>query len=1445
MDTEYNNIETTLALNMSLSEPGTMYVTKRTGEREEVSFDKITKRIKKLSTGLCINPMELAQTIISQIYDGISTMEIDELSAEVCAGRMTVHPDYCTLAKRIIISNHHKNTSPSFSEAIQMLWDNVDIHNKHTPIINEQLYAMTMENKAKINSVIDYDNDYNFDYFGFKTLERAYLLKINGKVIERPQHMIMRVCLGIHKDDIKEAIKSYKMISEGYFTHATPTLFNVGTQREQAFSCFLLQIQEDSIRGIYKTLTDCALISQCAGGIGIAAHKVRAKGTSIRGTGGVSNGIVPMLKNFNETARYVDQCLTYDTIVYTNNGPMKICDLVVGNTRVLNKNGELETVQNVLEHPYDGKILHITTEHALFKLKITPEHPILAIQNQTQPVNVQSLTAQLDKKLVNIEWVDAKQLTNNSLIGFKIPKIEIDDMDITADDCYFYGLMLGAGNLYKDSANSNIKLNETKQTTQIAFIKQYLNQYLTVYHLSEDDNKDNTVTISWAKNTRFVVKYSDVYNSTKDKRIHARWLYLPLTKAEYIIKGMIDSLDSEYSNKHNTDDLEFSTSSLELVEGLRLLLLRYGVLTSGYVNNPNTTSDATTMVYTLRIPKTEELQSLCGFESCNTISNVFRYHDLLFTRVNTIEEYDFTGSLYDLQMPTEHNYLTHNGLVHNGGGKRKGSIAIYLEPWHADIEDFLHLRRNTGAETERARDLFYAMWIPDLFMERVRDNKDWTLMCPDVCPGLHTTYGAEFKELYEKYEREGRGKKTIKAQKLWQTIIDSQIETGTPYIGYKDHINNKNNQKNLGVIQSSNLCVAGNTNLLTRKGYMAIQSLVNQEVEVWNGEEWSTTTVRKTGENQDMLKVSFSNGKSITCTPYHKFYITSSSDTNSSNEVRAGDLKPNDTLMAWRLPDTSTFDTVVKVVTVEALEEKMDTYCVNEPKRHKAMFNGILTGNCIEIVEYTSPEEHAVCCLLSVALPKYLEPVEVKGSVKVYSKTDCKYCVAAKNLLLRLGIKYEEINLDDDTKRKETITELNKKELECSEGVCKVEGGLITTVPQIYIDDKRIGGYKELLEALKPRYNFDKLREATKMAVRNLNKLIDYNYYPVPETETSNRRHRPIGIGVQGLADTFLQLRMAFDSDEAIEMSRKIAETMYLAACQASMDIARKRKKYVQDYRRLLKKKEQTPLEFTPEDKDKLVELETKYFIYKDEVEKLPMSLAGAYSSFVGSPASEGKLQFDLWGVKPSPELEEEWAQLKDDIKKHGLRNSLLMASMPTASTSQILGNNECFEPYTNNIYTRQTLAGIFTIVNKYLIQDCIDLGIWTAELKDKIILANGSVQHIEEIPKFVRDLYKVVWEIKQKWLVDHAVARAPFICQTQSMNIFMKDPTPNKLNKLHFYAWNKGLKTGIYYLRTLAKSQSSKFSVDMGKYNNNNKGKKESGAVIMEELEDCLSCSA
>jgi ribonucleoside-diphosphate reductase alpha chain len=752
-----------------------MYVLKRDGNKESVKFDKITARIQKLCYGLepqHVNPVSVAMKVIEGIYAGVTTHELDNLAAEIAASLTTTHPDYALLASRIAVSNLHKSTNKSFSKTMAALYNFVDSKTGlHAPLIADDVHEIIQKNAQLLDSTIIYDRDFGYDYFGFKTLERSYLLRLNGKVAERPQHMLMRVAVGIHKEDIDAAIVTYNLMSERWFTHATPTLFNAGTPKPQMSSCFLLTMKDDSIDGIYDTLKQCAKISQSAGGIGLSIHNVRATGSYIRGTNGTSNGIVPMLRVFNDTARYVDQ----------------------------------------------------------------------------------------------------------------------------------------------------------------------------------------------------------------------------------------------------------------------------------------------------------------------------------------------------------------------GGGKRKGSFAIYLEPWHADIFEFLDLRKNVGKEEIRARDLFTALWIPDLFMKRVKENGEWSLMCPNECPGLSDTYGAAFEALYTKYESEGKARKTVKAQELWFAILDSQIETGNPYMLYKDACNEKSNQKNLGTIKSSNLCT--------------------------------------------------------------------------------------------------------------------------------------------EILEYTSPDEVAVCNLASLALPRYVE------------------------------------------------------------------------------DGK---------------FNHQRLFEVTYVATKNLNKIIDRNYYPVVEARNSNLRHRPIGLGVQGLADVFILLRMAFDSAEARQLNKDIFETIYYASLTASKDLA--------------------------------------------------MEL-GAYETYKGSPISKGQLQFDMWGVTPSNRWE--WDVLREEIAKYGVRNSLLVAPMPTASTSQILGNNECFEPYTSNIYSRRVLSGEFVIVNKHLLKDLVKLGIWNDRLKNQIIANNGSIQAINEIPENIKELYKTVWEIKQKSIIDMAADRGAYICQSQSLNLFIQDANFAKLTSMHFYAWEKGLKTGMYYLRTKAASDAIKFTVE------------------------------
>src|SRR6056300_1312979 len=755
-----------------------MRVLKRDGRKEAVKFDKITARIEKLCYGLSeyVDPVSVAKRVIDGVYDGVTTSELDNLAAETAASMTIKHPDYANLAARIAVSNLHKSTKKSFSETVQGLYEYINPETgKPAPLIADDVFEIISKNSEFLDSQLIYDRDFSYDYFGFKTLERSYLLRMHGKIVERPQHMLMRVSIGIHKDDLESAIETYELMSKKYMTHATPTLFNAGTPKPQMSSCFLLTMKEDSIDGIYDTLKQTAKISQSAGGIGLSIHNIRATGSYIGGTNGTSNGIVPMLRVYNDTARYVDQ----------------------------------------------------------------------------------------------------------------------------------------------------------------------------------------------------------------------------------------------------------------------------------------------------------------------------------------------------------------------GGGKRKGSFAIYIEPWHADIYEFLDLKKNHGKEEMRARDLFYAMWIPDLFMERVEKNEDWTLMCPNECPGLFDCHGKEFEDLYAKYESEGRGRRTVKAREVWAKIMESQIETGTPYMLYKDAANLKSNQQNLGTIRSSNLCT--------------------------------------------------------------------------------------------------------------------------------------------EILEYTSPDEVAVCNLASIALPMFVT--------------------------------------EDGT------------------------------------------------------FDHDKLFDVTYKVTKNLNKVIDRNYYPVVEARNSNMRHRPVGLGVQGLADAFIMLRLPFDSEEAKALNKEIFETMYYAAVTSESNARR---------------------------------------------------LDGPYESYEGSPISKGKFQHNLWDVNDS-ELSGrwDWETLRGEVKEHGVRNSLLMAPMPTASTSQILGNNECFESYTSNLYTRRVLSGEFIVVNKHLLKDLVRLGLWNESMKQELMRANGSVQHIDGIPEDIKELYKTSWELSMKDIIDMSRHRGYFIDQSQSLNLFMENASFSKLTSMHFYAWKSGIKTGMYYLRTKAATDAIKFTVD------------------------------
>jgi ribonucleotide reductase alpha subunit len=955
---------------------GKMQVTKRDNTLEDISFDKVLRRIRKLCdegtilTG--VRPDEIAQKVCTRIYDGVKTSELDELAAQMCASIVTTHPDYGVLASRIVVSNHHKNTSPSFSETITLLRNGKDVAGNTISLISDELWEVVQLHKEKLNSYIDYTRDYDLDYFGFKTLERAYLMKVGDKMVERPQHMWMRVALGIHSFDIKDALETYDYMSKRYFTHATPTLFNAGTPRSQLASCFLLG-SADSVSGMYKTIGDCAQISKYAGGIGVHVHDIRAKGSHIRGTNGISSGLIPMLRVYNNTARHINQA-----------------------------------------------------------------------------------------------------------------------------------------------------------------------------------------------------------------------------------------------------------------------------------------------------------------------------------------------------------------------GKRLGSIAIYLEPWHADIETFLDIRKNSGSEEERCRDLFTAMWIPDLFMKRVQADGEWCLMCPDECQGLSEAVGDDFEKLYTSYEAAGKYRKKVKAQSIWMAILKSQIETGTPYLCYKDTANKKSNQKNLGTIKSSNLCVAPETKILTIDGEVEIYKLMDKEVQVWNGEEWSTVNVTKTNEGAELIHIQFSNGSKLHCTKYHKFYIKyiGNCGNTMNSMVEAQKLQVGDYLIDWVLPN-GTQITDVYVTCIEENARYDTTYCFNEPKRHMGIFNGVITGNCSEIIEYSDETEYATCNLASIALPAFV-------------KTD-------------------------------------------------VESG-------------------------NPEFDFDALHEVSQVLTRNLNKVIDRTFYPVPETKVSNLKHRPIGLGVQGLADVYAIMRCAFDSPEAAMLNRQIFETIYHGALTSSMQIAKKRNTLMDELSEIWHR----PDGKNEANMKRINEIHAYLKMTVDEMklfdmgEKVYNPHKGAYSSFAGSPAQHGLLQFDLWEPNKDPIAtgKWDWKELKESIKKYGLRNSLLLAPMPTASTSQILGNTECFEPITSNIFQRQTLAGEFTIINKYLVRDLLSLNMWNVEMKNKILLGGGSVQHITEIPEHIRVLYKTAWEIKQKVLIDQAIERGIYICQSQSLNLFVEDAEFAKLNAMHFYAWKGGLKTGCYYLRTRPKAKMSAYTL-------------------------------
>ena len=784
-----------------------MKVVKRNGELEDVSFDKVLRRIQTAAENLEVNSTLIAQRTLLRIYDRVKTSELDELAAQLSISLMTTNSDYGLLASRIAISNHHRNTSDKFTDVIYALSNQtVKKTGEKMSIISEELQTLCEKYGEQINAKIDYQRDYLFDYFGFKTLEKLqYLLRdASGHTLERPQHLIMRVSLALWGSvNLEQAFETYDLLSQKFFIHATPTNFNAGTPRQQCSSCFLLSIKGDSIAGIYDTLKDCALISKYAGGIGLHIHDIRAKGSLIRGTNGTSNGIVPMLRNFNDTARYVDQCFTPDTLVYTDNGPKRIEDITFTD-KVLTSQGTYSKVKMPIRHEFTGKMLEIRIKHSIHPIRVTSEHQILALQNQKKGLNHDVIRNRLKKSLVKEEFVDANELQKDDYIVFPIPTYSVDIEEITEDDCRFYGIMLGDGHI--SSAASGVCLNDTSKIATSEFVQQYLSEKGIKYNIYQ---KDNCIDIKWSTaSPRFKFTSSQLYDLNHHKKWDTPMLHLPINKVQQILRGIIET-DGCIGEKEITIEL----SSLGLIESIRYVLLRMGALSSGYsrdrVGNVSEYKNITTKLPTnvIRVPRIQSIMDMFQNAPNGEFFSYLKYNDNLYSRIESITEVEYDGIVHDFEIDSPHDYtVAHLGVAHNGGGKRNGSFAIYLEPWHADIEDFLKLKLNTGSEEERCRDLFYALWVPDLFMERVEKNEPWTLFCPSEAPGLADVYGDEFNALYTRYEAEGRGRKQVDAQKLWFKVLDSQIETGTPYLLYKDAANKKSNQKNLGTIKSSNLC---------------------------------------------------------------------------------------------------------------------------------------------------------------------------------------------------------------------------------------------------------------------------------------------------------------------------------------------------------------------------------------------------------------------------------------------------------------------------------------------------------------------------------------------------------------------------------------------------------------------------------------------------------------
>ena len=1003
------------------------------------------------------------------------------------------------------------------------------------------------------------------------------------------------------------------------------------------------------------------MISKWAGGIGVHISNIRSKGSYIRKTGGNSDGIMPLLRTFNSIARQFNQCFVPNTMIFTLDGPKEIQHITTKDY-VITRDGTYKKVMNVIKNEVDKDILSIRSKYSFSEVDVTPEHEICVLRGCVKSkMMFDKIQQNMSNGTLKTEFISAKCLDENDFLCYPIPETIVNYQD-NSDNIRFYGIMLGYGHISKKYNKTTIEGGvslgiEHKQNT-IIFVENFLKN--NNIHYSKTYNDNNSVQIRWTHTNlsdKLNFDYDDLYDENHEKIISNKFFQMSKTNTLDLIHGLVET-DRSIQN-----EIYFSSTSKNIAEGMRFLLLKVGILCSGNIRDK--IGEVLGYSYVLRIPKDPVLCNVLKIEPSKKLG-YFSFNNTIYSRINSIETKNYKGLVYDLNIDENHNYLTNMGLVHNSG-KRLGSFAMYLEVHHADIFTFLDAKKNHGAEEERARDLFYALWMCDLFMERVQENGDWFLMDPNESQNLNEVYGEEYNNLYNRYVNEGKYKKKIKARELWEAIISSQVETGTPYLCYKDHVNKKNNQKNIGIVKSSNLCAEIN--------------------EVSNEHETSVCNLGSI------------------CLPQ----ILEYPDFNDISK-----------LLSWK---------------------------------------SFLTSEQIKISSYYE-----------------------EGRLKIYTTSDCEYCKLLKTLLNDCGLSYEEIDKD----------EAEMLRIKSNPSLSTVKP--FETVPQLFSiknenDIEHLGSYDNNWSILSPKINYMKLYQLAYELTYNLNKVIDKNFYPTDRTRVSNMKNRPIGLGVQGLSDVFMRLKIPFTSDKAREINKDIFETLYYGSMESSIDIAK---------------------------------------------------IDGPYQTYEGSPLSEGQFQFNLWDVKDE-ELSGrwDWGALREKMMLYGTRNSLNIALMPTASTASIFGNNESFEVITSNLYTRNVLSGVFTMVNKYLIKDLIALDLWNQDTKDRLIFDKGSVQNLRKLPKFLREVYKTAFEVDQKLIIKMSADRGLFVCQSQSLNLFFDKPTFKELTACHFYGWKNGLKTGSYYIRTKSALSGQNFGLDP------NKEKKLREEKIVEEDEGCLNCGA